>query len=166
MIFQLTTWYIGRSHQRLGSPSMMNGMVSVYPQMSQMGADVYSVNDRTLPGDEHLMPIVQQIAAPNSMPTNPVFYHLQLRCFVVVDDKLSHPSDAPTLDLILCQTKDRVLAEYALRDIHQPVGVPDYELTRALPRELASSLPIIEDLEAELSQDYFEEDGETGGDES
>lgn len=104
-----------------------------------------------------------------------LFYHLRLRCFVVVelkkgdfkpeyagkmnfycsavDDLLRHPGDAPTLGLILCQEKDRILAEYALRDIHKPIGIADYELTRALPAELASSLPSIESLEAELSAD-------------
>lgn len=104
-----------------------------------------------------------------------LFYHLHLRCFVVVDlkkgdfkpeyagkmnfycsvvdDQLRHAGDAPTIGLILCQTKDRILAEYALRDIHKPIGVADYELTRALPQELASSLPSIEVIEAELSQD-------------
>ncbi len=102
-----------------------------------------------------------------------LFYHLNLRCFVVVDlkkgefkpeyagkmnfycsavdDLLRHAHDAPTIGLILCQTKDRVFAEYALRDIHKPIGVADYELTRALPKELASSLPSIEELEAELA---------------
>ena len=102
-----------------------------------------------------------------------LFYHLHLRCFVVVDlkkgdfkpeyagkmnfycsvvdDQLRHPQDAPTIGLILCQTKDRILAEYALRDIDKPIGVADYELTRALPAALASSLPSIEDIEAELS---------------
>lgn len=102
-----------------------------------------------------------------------LFYHLHLRCFVVVDlkigdfqpeyagkmnfycsvvdDQLRHPQDAPTIGLILCQTKDRILAEYALRDINKPIGVADYELTRALPETLASSLPSIEDLETELS---------------
>ncbi len=104
-----------------------------------------------------------------------LFYHLNLRCFVVVelkkgdfkpeyagkmnfycsvvDDKLKHATDQPTLGLILCQTKDRILAEYALRDIHKPIGVADYELTRALPKELASSLPTIEQIEAELQGD-------------
>ena len=103
-----------------------------------------------------------------------LFYHLHLRCFVVVDlkkgdfkpeyagkmnfycsvvdDQLRHEHDSATVGLILCQTKDRVLAEYALRDIHKPIGVADYELTRALPKELASSLPSIEDIEAELSE--------------
>ena len=103
-----------------------------------------------------------------------LFYHLHLRCFVVVelkkgdfkpeyagkmnfycsavDDLLRHKHDTPTLGLILCQTKDRVLAEYALRDIHKPIGVADYELTRALPETLASSLPSIESIEAEFSK--------------
>ena len=112
-----------------------------------------------------------------------LFYHLQLRCFViadlkkgdfkpeyagkmnfycsVVDDQLRHEHDAPTLGLILCQTKDRILAEYALRDIHKPIGIADYELTRALPKELASSLPSIEAIEAELSRDL--DTGESDG---
>ncbi len=109
-----------------------------------------------------------------------LFYHLHLRCFVVVDlkkgdfkpeyagkmnfycsavdDLLRHPQDASTIGLILCQTKDRILAEYALRDIHKPIGVADYEFTRALPPELVSSLPSIESIEAELSQDFDEEE--------
>ena len=104
-----------------------------------------------------------------------IFYHLHLRCFIVidlkkgdfkpeyagkmnfycsaVDDLLRHEHDVATIGLILCQTKDRILAEYSLRDIHKPIGLADYELTRALPKELASSLPSIEVIEAELSQD-------------
>lgn len=104
-----------------------------------------------------------------------VFYHLKLRCFVVielkkgdfkpeyagkmnfycsvVDDHLRHETDKRTIGLILCQSKDRILAEYALRDIHKPIGVSDYELTRALPEELKSSLPTIEEIETELSAD-------------
>lgn len=102
-----------------------------------------------------------------------LFYHLHLRCFIVVDlkkgefkpeyagkmnfycsavdDLLRHEQDAPTIGLILCQTKDRVFAEYALRDVHKPIGLAEYELTRALPTELASSLPSIESLETELA---------------
>ena len=75
----------------------------------------------------------------------------------VVDDQLRHAGDAATIGLILCQTKDRILAEYSLRDIHKPIGVADYELTRALPAALASSLPSIEALEAELSTDLEQE---------
>ena len=102
-----------------------------------------------------------------------LFYHLRLRCFVVielkrgefkpeyagkmnfycsvVDDRLRHENDKPTIGLILCQTKDRILAEYSLRDIQKPIGVSNYELTRALPDNLKSSLPAIEDIELELS---------------
>jgi hypothetical protein len=70
-----------------------------------------------------------------------------------VDEKLRHATAQPTIGLILCQTKDRILAEYALRGIQKPIGVSDYELTRALPENLKSSLPSIEELEAELSSD-------------
>ena len=101
-----------------------------------------------------------------------LFYHLTLRCFVVVDlkrgefkpeyagkmnfycsavdDQLKHHTDAPTIGLILCQTKDRILAEYALRDIAKPIGVSAYELEQALPPTLASSLPSIQEIEAEF----------------
>jgi len=79
----------------------------------------------------------------------------------VVDDKLKHETDQPTIGLILCQTKDRILAEYALRDIHKPIGVSDYELTRALPERLKSALPTIEEIEAELQSEVGE-----GNDES
>jgi predicted nuclease of restriction endonuclease-like (RecB) superfamily len=112
-----------------------------------------------------------------------LFYHLGLRCFVVielkkgdfkpeyagkmnfycsvVDDKLRHETDQLTIGLILCQTKDRILAEYALRDINKPIGVSDYELTRALPERLKSALPTIEEIEAELQSEVGE-----GNDES
>ena len=102
-----------------------------------------------------------------------LFYHLRLRCFVVIDlkrgkfrpeyagkinfycnvidDHQKHASDQPTIGLILCQDKNAVVAEYALRGMSKPIGVSEYELTRALPEELKSSLPSIEALEAELS---------------
>jgi predicted nuclease of restriction endonuclease-like (RecB) superfamily len=103
-----------------------------------------------------------------------VFYHLRLRCFVVaeikkgafqaeyagkmnfylnlVDDVLRHEADAPSIGLILCQDRNRVVAEYALRGMNKPIGVSEYELTRSLPRELRSSLPTIEAIEAELAE--------------
>ena len=108
-----------------------------------------------------------------------LFYHLMLRCFVVielkkgdfkpeyagkmnfycsvVDDRLKHDTDQPTIGLILCQTKDRIVAEYALRDIHKPIGVSDYELTRSLPEALKSALPTIEEIEAELQSELGDE---------
>ena len=109
-----------------------------------------------------------------------LFYHLKLRCFVVielkkgafkpeyagkinfycsvVDDLLKHESDQPTIGLILCQEKDRVLAEYSLRDIQKPIGVSEYELTRALPENLKSSLPTVEELEKELGKEINSEE--------
>ena len=102
-----------------------------------------------------------------------LFYHFKLRCFVVielkngefkpeyagklnfycnvVDDKLRHATDQPTIGLILCKTKDDVLAEYSLRGIDKPIGIASYELTRSLPDQLKSVLPTIEEIEAELN---------------
>jgi len=68
----------------------------------------------------------------------------------VVDDVLKHETDAPTIGLILCQEQNKVLAEYALRGVDKPIGVSTFELTRALPAELKSSLPSIEQIEREL----------------
>jgi hypothetical protein len=103
-----------------------------------------------------------------------LFYHLKLRSYVVielkkggfkaeyagkmnfycnvVDDRLRHPDDKPTIGLILCQDLKTVLAEYALRGIDKPIGISEYELTRALPTNLQSALPSIEELERELGE--------------
>lgn len=103
-----------------------------------------------------------------------LFYHLKLRCFVVielkkggfkpeyagkmnfycnvVDDRLKHEADNPTIGLILCQDKKAVLAEYTLRGVAKPIGVSEYELTRALPASLKSALPSVEEIELELSE--------------
>lgn len=105
-----------------------------------------------------------------------LFYHYKLRCFVVVelkardfdprdagqlnfylsavDDLLRHPGDNPTIGLLLCKTKNNIVAEYALRDINKPIGVAGYEteLVKQLPKELKSSLPTIAELEAEFEK--------------
>lgn len=103
-----------------------------------------------------------------------LFYHLRLRCFVVielkkgvfkpeyagkinfycnvVDDRLRHAGDNPTIGLILCQDKKSVLAEYTLRGVAKPIGVSEYELTRALPESLKSALPSVEEIELELGE--------------
>lgn len=104
-----------------------------------------------------------------------LFYHLQLRAFVVielktgdfepgylgqlgmymaaVDDLMSHPDDKPTIGLLLCQSKNNVVAEYALRGYASPMGVAEWttQLTRSLPSELSSNLPTVAELEAELA---------------
>lgn len=119
-------------------------------------------------GRQHLLSVGE-----NDFYIDLLFYHLKLRCFVVielkrgdfkpefagklnfycnlVDDRLRHPDDAATIGLILCQDKDNVLAEYALRGIDKPIGIASYEFTRALPATMQSVLPSIESLEAELS---------------
>jgi predicted nuclease of restriction endonuclease-like (RecB) superfamily len=105
-----------------------------------------------------------------------LFYHYILRCFVVVelkavpfepgfvgqlnlylsavDDLLRQPSDKPTIGLLLCKGKDRTVAEYALRGLQKPIGVADWEtqIVTALPAELQSSLPTVEQIEAELQR--------------
>ena len=101
-----------------------------------------------------------------------LFYHLKLRSYVVielkkgefkpsysgqinfycsvVDDVLAHKDDNPTIGLILCQEKDEIVAEYSLRNMSQPIGISEYELTEILPKEFVSSLPTIEMIENEF----------------
>ena len=67
-----------------------------------------------------------------------------------VDDVLCREGDNKTIGLLLCKSKDKIKAEYALRDIQKPIGISDYELGQALPKDLRSSLPSIEEIEAEL----------------
>ncbi len=110
-----------------------------------------------------------------------LFYHLKLRCYVVVELKarafkpgddtklglymhavdklLSHPDDKPTLGLLLVREKNRVLVEYALSGTSRPISIAQWEteLTQSLPDSLKGSLPSIEEIEAELSGDLNDE---------
>jgi predicted nuclease of restriction endonuclease-like (RecB) superfamily len=101
-----------------------------------------------------------------------LFYHLKLRCYVVielkmgafqpeyagkmnfylaaVDDLLRHPADQPSIGLILCKDRNRLIVEYALRDIQKPMGVAAYRLLEKLPDQLRGSLPTSEELEENL----------------
>lgn len=103
-----------------------------------------------------------------------LFYHLALRCYIVldlkmenfkpeftgkmnfylsaVDDLLRHPIDQPSIGIILCKSKNRTVAEYALRDLNKPVGVSQYSLTASLPKQLQGSLPSAEELATELER--------------
>ena len=105
-----------------------------------------------------------------------LFYHYNLRCFVVVelkarefepkdagqlnfyltaiDELVRNQEDKPTIGLLLCKTKDNFTAEYALRNINSPIGVAEYEIEimQRLPKELKKSLPTIEEIEAELEK--------------
>ena len=102
-----------------------------------------------------------------------LFYHLKLRCYVVVelkagafkpehtgqlgfylsavDSQVKAEQDNPTIGLLLCKSKNRVVAEYALRDSNKPIGVAEYQLIEALPAELRTSLPSVEQIERELA---------------
>ncbi|MFL6450467.1 MAG: YhcG family protein [Bryobacteraceae bacterium] len=108
-----------------------------------------------------------------------LFYHLKLRCYVVidlkvkafepefvgkmnfylsaVDDLLRHADDKPSVGLIICKTKDRIIAEYALRNTTTPIGISEYKLAESLPVDLKGSLPSIEELESELGRTGDEE---------
>lgn len=110
-------------------------------------------------------------------PLDLLFYHLKLRRYVVielkarsftpgdvgqlnlylsaVDDLLRHPDDQPTIGLLLCRKKNKLVAEYALRGLDQSIAVAAWQtqLTESLPEELRSSLPSIEEIEAELAND-------------
>lgn len=101
-----------------------------------------------------------------------LFYHLRLRCFVVielkmgefepefagkmnfylsaVDDRLRHPDDGPSIGIILCRGRNEVVVEYALRDTAKPMGVARYRLSPALPDELRRELPTVEELAREF----------------
>ena len=101
-----------------------------------------------------------------------LFYHLHLRAFMVidlkagafkpeyagkmnfylsvVDDRLKHPGDQPSIGLILCKSKSRIVVEYALRDTAKPMGIAEFRHLEALPESFRGSLPTIEELEAEL----------------
>jgi len=102
-----------------------------------------------------------------------LFYHLKLRCYVVidlkvtefqpefsgkmnfyisaVDDLLRHPEDRSTIGIILCKGKKKTAVEYALRDVNRPIGVSTYQLKDSLPKALEESLPTVEQLEMELN---------------
>ncbi len=101
-----------------------------------------------------------------------LFYHLQLRCYVVfelkagkfkpeyagklnfnisaVDSQLKHSNDSPTIGIILCRTADSIEVKYALRDIQKPIGISNFELQKMIPDKLKPSLPTIEEIENEL----------------
>jgi|SRR3989339_1594737 len=102
-----------------------------------------------------------------------LFYHLKLRCYVVIelkttafqpefagklnfylkaiDKQVRTEHDNPTVGIIICKKKDKVVAEYALSDIHKPIGISAYKLTHSLPKKFKPSLPSIEQIEKELS---------------
>jgi predicted nuclease of restriction endonuclease-like (RecB) superfamily len=101
-----------------------------------------------------------------------LFYHIRLKCYVVVELKtvkfkpefagqlnfyvsainaeLKEPNDNPTIGILICKSKNNTVVEYALNSIDNPIGVSEYELVSKLPTEFKSTLPTIEEIEAEL----------------
>jgi YhcG PDDEXK nuclease domain len=69
-----------------------------------------------------------------------------------VDDLLRHPDDKPSIGLVLCKAKNRIVAEYALRDISKPLGISEFRHLENLPEHLKGTLPTIEEIEAELGK--------------
>jgi hypothetical protein len=108
-----------------------------------------------------------------------LFYHVRLHCYVVielkavkfkpefagklnfyisaVDGTLKTEADNPTIGILICKAKNDTVVEYALKDVHKPIGVSEYMITQNLPEELKSSLPSIEEIEAELEGVNHEE---------
>ena len=68
------------------------------------------------------------------------------------DDLLRHPDDKPTIGLLLCRAKNRIVVEYALRDLKKPLGVAEWEtrIVKSLPKGLKGSLPSVEEIERQL----------------
>ena len=103
-----------------------------------------------------------------------LFYHIRMHCYVVVelktvdfepefagklnfyikavDQQIKTKEDKPTIGILLCKSKDKVVVEYSLSDVHKPIGISEYQLTHIVPEELKKSLPAIEDIEAELNR--------------
>lgn len=104
-----------------------------------------------------------------------LFYHVHLHCYVVielktdafkpeytgklnfylkaVDELMRRPKDSPTIGLLLCKKRNRLVAEWALSDVNKPIGVSEYKIMQSLPDEMKSSLPSIEEIEAALGND-------------
>ena len=111
-----------------------------------------------------------------------LFYNTKLRCYVAIelktgkfipeyagklnfylsaiDDKLKHELDNPTIGILLCKERNKLTAEYALKDIDKPIGVSEYKLSDFVPAELADTLPSVDDIEKRINAKYEIEGGE------
>ena len=115
-----------------------------------------------------------------------LFYHTRLKCYVVIeikggvfkpehigqlnfylsaiDAQVKAPDDKPTTGLLLCRSKNSVVAQYAVNGINKPIGIAEFDLLRDLPIPLAENLPSIEQIEAELAYETFPDDDELEAD--
>ena len=115
-----------------------------------------------------------------------LFYHTRLKCYVVIeikggvfkpehigqlnfylsaiDAQVKAPDDKPTIGLLLCRSKNSVVAQYAVNGINKPIGIAEFDLLRDLPIPLAENLPSIEQIEAELANETLPDDNELEAD--
>lgn len=75
-----------------------------------------------------------------------------------VDDMLKTKDDNPSIGILLCNEKNKVKAEYALKDINKPIGISEYELIKAIPEDLKSNLPTVEEIEQEITEKIKNDD--------
>lgn len=68
---------------------------------------------------------------------------------------LKMEEDNPSIGILLCKEKNKVKAEYALKDINKPIGISEYELIKAIPEDLKSNLPSVEEIESEMEEIFF-----------
>jgi hypothetical protein len=103
-----------------------------------------------------------------------LFYNLNLRCYVVIELKtgefkpeyagqlnfylsavdgiIKRPEDNPSIGLLLCKSKNNLVAEYALKDMSKPIGVSEYKITSSLPEDLSKQLPSVEDIQKRIKK--------------
>ena len=103
-----------------------------------------------------------------------LFYHTRLKCYIAIelkaaafkpehtgqlnfylsaiDAQIKSPNDRPTIGLLLCKSRNKIVAEYALRNVHSPIGVAEYQLVDSLPKDLKTELPSIEEIETRLAE--------------
>jgi predicted nuclease of restriction endonuclease-like (RecB) superfamily len=108
-----------------------------------------------------------------------LFYNLKLHCYFVieikatsfkpehtgqlnfylsaVDDLIKAPEDNPSIGLLLCKSRDKVIAEYSLKSIEKPIGVSEYKLIKSIPEKLQTSLPSIKEIEDELNRNFTDQ---------
>ncbi len=150
----------GKAHERAIEDGLVTHMRNFLLELGQEFAFVGSQVPLTFDDQEFFIDLL--------------FYHLGLRCFVVielkatkfkpahigqlgfylaaVDDQMRKAGDNQTIGILLCKSKNKIIAEYALRNVNAPIGISEYKLAKALPKELKTCLPTIEQIEAELNE--------------
>jgi predicted nuclease of restriction endonuclease-like (RecB) superfamily len=150
----------GKAHERAIEEALVTHVRDFLLELGQGFAFVGSQVPLTIDDEEFFIDLL--------------FYHLHLRAFVVielkatafkpehtgqlgfylavVDDQLRKEGDNQSLGILLCKSKNKIVAEYALRNTKAPIGVSEYKLSKALPKELKTNLPTIEQIEAELNE--------------